>query len=90
MVQMNDTSGYTTVARTVIAVIISVLLPSILGAEPALNDRVARVRTAIDSVRFVAYTPTGLSIVDGQVHPETISERSAVLRAPLRLRPSVD
>lgn len=66
---MNETPRYAAVARSVIALIIAVLLPSIIRAEPALNDMVTRVRTAIDSVRFVAYTPTDLSIVDGQVHP---------------------
>ena len=33
------------------------------------GEAVDRVRTAIDTLRFVAYTPTDLRVVDGRVHP---------------------
>lgn len=54
-----------------------------LQAQPDPNDRVSRVRAAIGSLRFVAYTPTNLTIVSGRVHAasqESIRKDLAILR----------
>lgn len=58
---------YRCCAVVLLAVLMSVP-PATVQAANTL-DAVARVRTAIDSVRFVAYTPTDLSIIDGKVQP---------------------
>jgi exo-beta-1,3-glucanase (GH17 family) len=42
--------------------------PAVSGTQDRA-DAVARVRAAIDSVRFVAYTPSDLNVVEGRVHP---------------------
>lgn len=52
-------------SRPVLAVL--VLLAS-LSAAAGDNGAVQRVRQAIDTLRFVAYTPTDLTIIDGRVH----------------------
>lgn len=36
-------------------------------AEAPATDKIARVRQALDSVRFVAYTPTGFAVWNGQI-----------------------
>jgi len=47
---------------------LAMLAPLSLQAQPDSKDRADRVRAAIGSLRFVAYTPTDLSIVSGRVH----------------------
>jgi len=74
---------YAIVAHAVIAMVVALLLSPSIRAEANLNDPVSRVHAAIDSVRFVAYTPTDLTIVAGQVHPasrERIRKDLTVLR----------
>jgi len=60
---------YAIVVGAVIAMAVALLLPPSTQAGPELNDPASRVRAAINSLRFVAYTPTDLTIVAGQVHP---------------------
>jgi exo-beta-1,3-glucanase (GH17 family) len=57
------------VVYAVIAMAVALLLPPSTQAGPGVNDPASRVRAAINSLRFVAYTPTDLTIVAGQVHP---------------------
>jgi exo-beta-1,3-glucanase (GH17 family) len=80
---MSQTVEHVIRVHVVIAVAIALVLSLNIQAEPRLNDRVSRVRAAIDSVRFVAYTPTDLTIIAGQVHPasrERIREDLEILR----------
>lgn len=60
---------YGIIAHAVIAMAVALLLPPSIQAEAGFSDPASRVRAAIDSLRFVAYTPTDLTIVAGQVHP---------------------
>jgi exo-beta-1,3-glucanase (GH17 family) len=55
------------VVRAVMLLTVAMLVATSVQAQPASNDPVGRVRAAIESVRFVAYTPTDLKIVSGQV-----------------------
>lgn len=49
-----------------------IVLPANAAARDA-DDATTRVRAAIESLRFVAYTPTDLEIVAGQVHPASVA-----------------
>jgi exo-beta-1,3-glucanase (GH17 family) len=62
---------------------VAVFVPVMLRAQSQGDGPVSRVRSAIESVRFVAYTPTDLRIVAGQVQPpsrEGIRKDLTVLR----------
>lgn len=70
-------------ALAVMLVAVAVFVPMGLQAQSEATDQLSRVRAAIESVRFVAYTPTDLKIVSGQVHaasPERIRKDLTVLR----------
>ena len=70
-------------ALAVLSMVIAMLVPVSLQAEPDPHGTVSRVRAAIESLRFVAYTPAELKVVSGQVHAasrEGIRKDLAVLR----------
>ncbi len=79
-------AGYDSPVYTLAVVLMAVamLLPMSVPAQPQSDKPANRVRAAVESVRFVAYTPTDLKIVAGQVHPasrERIHRDLATLRA---------
>jgi exo-beta-1,3-glucanase (GH17 family) len=53
-----------------VALLVAVVMfvPAAIRAEPDSTGMASRVRAAIDSTRFVAYTPTDLKVVGGRVH----------------------
>jgi exo-beta-1,3-glucanase (GH17 family) len=70
-------------ALAVMLVAVAVFASMGLPAQSETTDPVSRVRAAIESVRFVAYTPTDLKIVSGQVRAastERIRKDLTVLR----------
>jgi len=70
-------------AAALLLMAVATLVPLILQAQPESNGPSSRVRTAIESLRFVAYTPTDLKIVSGQVHAasrERIRKDLTILR----------
>jgi exo-beta-1,3-glucanase (GH17 family) len=67
----------------VLALVTLVLLAPCEATSRSRDAAVERVRAAVDSVRFVAYTPTDLTIVAGQVRPaskQQIREDLIILR----------
>lgn len=63
--------------------VLATFAPANVQAQSDLNDRAGRVRAAIGSQRFVAYTPTELKIVSGRVHAasrESIRKDLVILR----------
>jgi exo-beta-1,3-glucanase (GH17 family) len=70
-------------AAALLLMAVAMLVPLILQAQPESNGPASRVRAAIESLRFVAYTPTDLKIVSGQVHAasrERIRKDLTILR----------
>ena len=70
-------------AAAVLLMAVAMLLPVCLQAQPDRDSPANRVRAAIESLRFVAYTPTDLKVVSGQVHAasrERIRKDLTVLR----------
>jgi exo-beta-1,3-glucanase (GH17 family) len=70
-------------AAALLMMAVAMLVPLILQAQPESNGPASRVRAAIESLRFVAYTPTDLKIVSGQVHAasrERIRKDLTILR----------
>jgi exo-beta-1,3-glucanase (GH17 family) len=61
---VNSTAG-----RLIAGLLQCLCLVSLVASPAAAGDAISRVREAIDTLRFVAYTPTDLRIVDGRVHP---------------------
>lgn len=66
---MNGVNRARVAALAVMLVAVAMFVPMGLQAQSEATDPVSRVRAAMDSVRFIAYTPTDLTIVAGQVHP---------------------
>ncbi|MGD8312868.1 MAG: hypothetical protein PVJ66_09755 [Gammaproteobacteria bacterium] len=67
----------------VLVMAVAMLIPANLQAQPDPDAPAIRVRTAIESLRFVAYTPTDLKIVSGLVHAasrDRIRRDLAILR----------
>jgi exo-beta-1,3-glucanase (GH17 family) len=72
-----------TCALAALLTAVVMLMPVSLQAQPNPEGPVGRLRAAIESLRFVAYTPTDLNIVSGQVHAasrERIRKDLAILR----------
>jgi len=70
-------------ARAVMLMAVAMVVAPPLRAQPDAHGPASRVRSAIESVRFVAYTPTDLKIIAGQVHapsPEGIRKDLTLLR----------
>ena len=80
---MNGINRGRVAALAVMLVAVAMFVPMSLQAQPEVPDPLSHVRAAIASVRFVAYTPTDLKIVSGQVHaasPQRIRKDLTVLR----------
>lgn len=80
---MNEPNKYRISAAAGLLLALVLFASLSLHAQPDPNDRVGRVRAAISSLRFVAYTPTNLKIVSGRVHAasqESIRNDLTILR----------
>ena len=80
---MSEIHKNRTCAPVTLLMVVAVLMPVGLQAQPDPEDPASRVRAAIESLRFVAYTPTDLKIISGQVHAasrERIRRDLAILR----------
>ena len=61
--------------RSRVALLALVLLTTACEkTEPSRQGAVERLRAAVESVRFVAYTPTDLTVVEGQVRPASVQQ----------------
>jgi exo-beta-1,3-glucanase (GH17 family) len=80
---LNVPGKYRIHAAVALVLVAALLAPLSLPAQPDPHDRAGRVRAAIGSLRFVAYTPTDLKIVSGRVQAasrESIRKDLTILR----------
>jgi len=82
---LSEPDKYRNCAAAGLLIALAVFAPLGLKAhpDPAPNDRVERVHKAIGSLRFVAYTPTDLKIISGQIQAaskESIRNDLTILR----------